>query len=68
MEIEVQETYLKTENRILSLSTPQGVVMIIIASVTLQDANVMFSLYWRWMNRAGEVQMQSSAFENSRWC
>ena len=66
-EFKVEITYLKTRNRVLQMSTPQGVVMIRIALVTLQDANGMFSLYWRWLNHAGEVQVQSSVFENRRW-
>ena len=27
----------------------------------------MFSLYWRWLNRAGEVQVQISILENGSW-
>ena len=52
----------------MSLSTPQGVVIIRIAPLRFQEANAMFSLYWRWLNRAGEVQVRSEERRVGKEC
>ena len=64
MKIEVQEKYLKTGNREMSLSLIQGAAMIRLASSSSQEANAMISLRNGWLKWPGEVKVQASVFEN----
>ena len=59
-ELKVKEAYLKTGNRILSLSTPQGVGMIIIAPLRSQEAIPMPSLLYGWLELPAQVKLQAS--------
>ena len=57
-EVEVQKTNLADGDRVLSLSILQGVVMIWLALLNLQEAISIVNLSWEWLNRAREVNVQ----------
>ena len=67
MKIEVQEKYLKTENREMQMGLIQGAAMIRLASSSSHEANAMISLSNGWLKWSGEVNLQGSIFGYGGW-